>query len=134
MNLERIEPFKLFLYFLFIVSMICPTFLFIFLFFRDLFNALDIYRLLLLSIAITMPFILLNYFLAKYTILGQEKYDILSHLYTAVLLTMIVFYFEIVFCFFSKIHATKIILLIFIPIQISTAIVSKLIIKHFKLK
>lgn len=59
-GLEKLSPPKVALYSGAVLTLICPGYLFLFLYHRTLFLSLDITRLLILSISISMPFFVAN--------------------------------------------------------------------------
>jgi L-asparagine transporter-like permease len=63
-DLEKLSSRNLFFYFLLITALISAGFLLIFVFCNDLFIRLDIFKSLLLSVAVTSPINILNSFLA----------------------------------------------------------------------
>ncbi|HZW86024.1 MAG TPA: hypothetical protein VFF41_01035 [Gallionella sp.] len=89
------------------VGVISPGLLTLFLFKRDLFVSLDLMKLVLLSASLSLPIVLLNYFLLsiipsakKSTNEISEKRFILANLFTASLMSATFFYGALVVAYF----------------------------------
>jgi len=100
-QIKKVEAYDLIKLLMGFVGVVSPGLLILFLFKRDLFISLDLMKLVLLSASLSLPIVLLNYFLLS--IIPSVKksiYETTANLFTASLISAMVFYGALVVTYF----------------------------------
>ncbi|WP_412464427.1 hypothetical protein [Flavobacterium mekongense] len=109
LNIDKVRPFSAIILFK-IVCCLLSGFLFLFIFKRELFNNLDIFRLCVLSMSITAPILILNIFMVGNNF-GPKRSEVTEEIFhqsqgasafMGALLSLAVIYIPILLGYFLK--------------------------------
>lgn len=104
-QIKKLEAYDLVKLIMGFIGVVSPGLLTFFLFKRDLFISLDLMKLVLLSASLSLPIVLLNYFLLSIIpSVKRSTYETTANMLTASLMSALIFYGALVVAYFGGLN------------------------------